>query len=238
MEKQFIEDHLDDFCNVYLVGSRLYDTNRVDSDYDYICVFEDNIFYQSPSTNIHLFTKEMFQLKIDNHYINVLECLFTIPIKQESIFKFQLNRQKLRQSISTITSNSWVKGKKKLIVLADYDLMIGIKSVFHSLRILDYGIQIAAYGKILEYSSINYVLYDLFELSKSYEHDELWNKIDEKYRKTFNSLSTQFKVLCPKYTDTISEQLEQLLRENDCFPTKFTEKNMINKIICFFNERK
>ncbi len=63
---------------------------------------------------------------------------------------FKLDKTKLRVAISTIVSNSWVKGKKKLIVQGDYDLNLAIKSTFHSLRILDFGTQIAMEGKIIK----------------------------------------------------------------------------------------
>ncbi len=131
----------------------------------------------------------------------MLECYFLskeLVILEKHKFTFNLNKEKLRISISTITSNSWVKGKKKLTVMGDYDLNIAIKSVFHSLRILDLGIQLCNDGKITNYGAMNYVLFDLIKLSEQYKYIDLWDKINEKYKKVFNALSTSFKAQCPK----------------------------------------
>lgn len=45
---------------------------------------------------------------------------------------------------------------------------------------------------------MNYVLADIRKISKSFKYNELWEVIDGKYRKLYNSKSTEFKMLCPK----------------------------------------
>lgn len=44
-----------------------------------------------------------------------------------------------------------LKLKKKLIVIGDYDLNVGLKSFYHSYRTLNYGVQIALKGYIYGY---------------------------------------------------------------------------------------
>lgn len=187
---------------IYRFGSFTYKTNNQNSDEDFIVIAEE--YFDSQNINIHVYSRESFQIKLDNHDIQALECYFLpyneniIKLKAGLNLHFKLDLHKLRTSISTIASNSWQKGKKKLIISGDYDLNIALKSIFHSLRILDFGIQIASEGKISNYSSMNYVLTDLWKLSESYQYNELWNAIDTKYRKLYNSKSTQFKALAPK----------------------------------------
>lgn len=193
--------------NIYKFGSHLYKTNHEKSDEDFIIVVKK--WYASADINVHVFTIDQFQRLLDNCDIQMLECYFsTQKIKEEHQFHFHLDKAKLRTSISTICSNSWVRGKKKLTVMGDYDKYLAIKSIFHSLRILDFGIQLAESGRIYDFSSMNYVLTDLQRLSEQYENIELWTAIDEKYRKKFNSLSSHFKSLCPKNTQEAVKRKE------------------------------
>ncbi len=192
-----IED--ENILNCYKFGSHVYGTQNESSDEDFICVVKNPI--NSENNNIHFYTIEMFQTLLNNCEIQMLECYFldkNFILKENYVFDFELNLSKLRTSISTITSNSFVKGKKKLIVSGDYDLNIGLKSVFHSLRILDFGIQIASQGLIYDYKSMNYVLEDIYKMSENYERIDLWNKINEKYKPIFNKKSSIFKELAPK----------------------------------------
>lgn len=232
--KKYIDD--DNVLNVYIFGSRVYGTATPASDTDIILIAKK--YFDSNDINVHVYTVEQFQLMLNRFDIQALECMFSpVPfiLKEKRVFVLPvLNKQLLRVSISTITSNSWVKGKKKLIVSGDYDLNLAIKSIFHSLRILDYGIQIATYGSIQNFGSMNYVLADLKKLSEEYQHDELWQKIDVKYRKVFNSMTTQFKLLAPKdLTEKNNKiQLETIIRKYNTS----VDYEMVNEILNLFQK--
>lgn len=211
---RLIEDFLvDNNCvNIYPFGSRVYGSNNENSDYDYIVVVKEKVV--STDINVHIYTTQEFQHLLDNCEIQTLECVFApkdFILKRWFEFDVNIDKSKLRVSISTISSNSWVKGKKKLIALGDYDLNAGLKSVFHSLRILDFGIQIALHGKIINLGSMNYVLFDIQKMSENYSHIELWNAIDTKYRPLYNSKNTEFKKLCPK--DTVETTKRAKIKE-------------------------
>lgn len=115
---------------------------------------------------------------------------------------FVLDKWKLRESIMARINNSWAKCHKKLIVEKDYDLYIAQKSLFHVIRILAYGIQIAKHGKIINYECVDQIdgyntlreLYDEIVNSKTVT----WNYYNEKYRPLRNKLQTELKKLCPK----------------------------------------
>lgn len=215
--------------NEYIFGSKLYGTSDQYSDTDVIYVVDDDI--NNYKELEHVFSIQEFQTKLDNMDIAVLECFFS-PDKFKSVkhnFTFNYNEDLLRKSISTISSNSWVKGKKKLIVYNDYDLRAGLKSVFHSIRILDFGIQIATNKKITRFDTYNYVLKDLFKLSNDYHYEELWNMIETKYKRLYNELKSQFKRVCKHKSDNeIKDFLNKTLKKYN------VSNDDINKIYNYF----
>ena len=228
--------------NIYRFGSHVYGTAHEDSDEDFIIVCNEKII--SKDINIHYFTPIEFQRLLDQHEIQMIECYF---LPKEHIlqadfppFQFEIDKGKLRVSISTITSNSWVKGKKKITVLGDYDKYLAIKSIFHSIRILGLGIQLATHGKIIDFKEYNWLFDDLQKLGKEYDYSALWFKIDDKYRKLFNKLNSDFKLLCPKATiphQQLKDELIQLFKENQCYSTEIIEKKMIQKLADFIQKR-
>lgn len=225
-----------EILNRYRFGSHVYGTQTKDSDEDFICVTDEKII--SEDLNTKYYTVAEFQRLLDNHEIQMLECYF-LPgrfILQQSYtgFSFTLDLAKLRVSISTISSNSWVKGKKKLIVQADYDKKLGVKSVFHAVRILGLGIQLAQTGKIADYSEYNWLYADLIKLSAAYDYIQLWEKMEDKYRKLYNKLNTQFKLLCPKSNipeHRLKQALIRLFEENHCYGAAVIENKLVDKIV-------
>ena len=113
-------------------------------------------------------------------------------------FDFELDLDSLRRSISAIASNSWVKSKKKIAINEHY---IGKKSLFHSLRIVDYGIQISTEGKIVsftktystileKYGTYELLLWEIMSLNT-------WEELKEKYQEIANKLRTEFRIVAP-----------------------------------------
>src|SRR5437764_9853414 len=143
---------------VYKYGSTVYGThNHKTSDNDYIVVVKGDGEFSYDVKDIddyHVYSESAFIKKIEEHHIAILECIFQHE-HDPYVKHFRLDKEKLRRSISAISSNSFVKCKKKL---AEDDVYIGLKSLFHSLRILMFGIQIAKTGKIYDYSCANFML--------------------------------------------------------------------------------
>lgn len=224
----------DNVCAIYPLGSRVYGSYTDDSDYDYILVCWEH--FDSEDINVHVYTVNQYKQALTNHEIQALECYFMhddLIVKLDDTRHqegFVLDKSKLRTSISTITSNSWVKGKKKLIVAGDYDPYLAIKSVFHSLRILDFGIQIANAGHIEDFSTMNWVLEDLKKMSTQYQRDELWSAIDTKYRSLYNNNSSRFKLLCPKAPNEndMKKELRIILKDHN------VTEGELNKILALF----
>lgn len=186
-----------DVINIYQYGSRVYGTNVQASDFDFIIILKDKPRQQfsDNSIDITFYTIEEFQKRIDDHEISALECLF-LPKgkiwKSEHRFKFTLDKQKLRHSLSAKSSNSFVKSMKKLTVEQDYDAVVGKKSLFHAFRIIDFGIQLALYSTIHDYTTMNDIYFDILEC------DDNWEVLSNEYKTKYNSLMSQFRLVAPK----------------------------------------
>ena len=109
-------------------------------------------------------------------------------------FGFNLNLSILRKEISATASNSWVKCKKKIEIEKDYN--VAIKSIFHSFRIPMFGIQIAKYGKIVDFHEANYMWVDQFK--DMLYSEPSWEEIKEKYKPMHNQLMTKFRKFAEK----------------------------------------
>jgi predicted nucleotidyltransferase len=193
--KQAAQQDNNTIC-AYVYGSHVYGTNHKDSDFDFICVVKDKT-QDSPLAqfgDVTTYTTDEFQQLVTNHEISALECVFLkdeFKLKEEHQFTFELNKQVLRNAISAKASNSWVKCKKKFIVEQDFNPYIGKKSAWHSLRIFDFGTQIAINGKITDYGSMNSVMPDIMQLGS-------WAEIDAGFRKFHNETASKFKAVAPK----------------------------------------
>lgn len=179
-------------CNIYLYGSQVYGTQTELSDYDFIIVGTPSDFSEKRSFgDITCLTWESFQLKLDEHDISQIECMFLSPSQkyEHQMIKWSLDLTKLRSSCSAKASNSWIKAKKKLEV--EDEPYIAQKSLFHSLRILKFAISLA------ESKSIDFHQQNLWNEVKSLPLDwETWNKT---FKPTYNELKSHLRTLSPKY---------------------------------------
>lgn len=175
---------------VYDFGSTLYDCNTENSDIDLVAVVNmkknEVLEYKSDKLDIQFISDDYMKNLIDNHHIIALEC-----ISQNT--NFPLDKYKLRRSISSVVSNSYVKAKKKI---SQGDLYIGQKSFFHSIRILDLGIQLAETGKI-DFTRIKYLNKSCSLVLSDIKSYNTFEELDSKYRSTHREMQTKFRLLCP-----------------------------------------
>lgn len=176
----------------YKYGSRLYGCATEKSDHDYVIIvdYDGDLHYnlELPKTDACVYSEFTFIKMIRNHDIVALECIFQNP-KDPYAKLLELDLDKLRRSISSKASHSFVKAKKK-ILQGDYH--VGKKSLFHSLRILNFGMQIAKYGKIVNYSSAN----SFCKLILNY-HTTDWIMHEYRFKPIYNGKKSIFKKLAP-----------------------------------------
>lgn len=105
------------------------------------------------------------------------------------------DKWKIRQSFSGTASNSWAKAHKKMTVEKDLDMYRGAKSLFHSLRILMFGIQVCEKGCIYNFHEARTLWYEIYG---EYMDGENWDYFKEKYKPKYNELRSKLAALAPK----------------------------------------
>lgn len=198
IDKKQVKILLEKALNIYHYGSFVYKTFVQDvSDYDYVVILpnEYGIYdleqFECGDCQYNIYTVDTWRRKLKEHDVCAVETFF-LPteyiVKENMKFDFVLEKEKLRESFSRTASNSYVKCKKKLEVVEDFNPKIAKKSIWHSLRILNFGIQILTEGAISDYTAMNY-LYD--EIINSTSQD--WEYYKTKYKPIYNSLKTEFR---------------------------------------------
>lgn len=181
---------------IYVFGSQVYGTSNYQSDWDFIMIANHNVSNQeikSGDFNIHVIVPDEFSKMLKAHHPGAIECFYApkeFRLLENIKFEFKLSIPSLRHSFSHVSSNSWVKCKKKL---EQGDYYVGIKSLFHSLRIPMFGIQIAKDGYISDFSCANKIN-DLI----SSKNDWTWEELDEKFRSLRNQILSDFRKVTQK----------------------------------------
>jgi predicted nucleotidyltransferase len=197
--------------NIYIFGSRVYETHSDNSDWDIIVVANNSveaIEIKSDLYNIHIYTPKKFQEDLDWHMPKNIECLFLpnwAKLQEKIKFNFTLDIKKLRHATSHVSSNSWVKCKKKL---EQNDYHIGVKSLFHSLRIPLFSTQVIKNNQI-DFTSANFIWNKLIRIDDDWCHYSdlpsttsyrkwTWKELDEEFRELRNNILTEFRKVTEK----------------------------------------
>lgn len=206
----------DKCLGVYKYGSSIYGTKTEKSDLDLVFIADtEKEIYEvlqskdfpfcsgyTEKVDLHYISKESFIKLLNEHDFMVLEVYYQMRDDERLKYPFNLNLDTLRRSVSAVCSNSWSKARKKLDIPEEDDY-IALKSLFHSIRILSYGIDIAQDG-IIDFKN---VLIDGEKISCSnfwhriqqkYESGWRWAEFKKKYTPLQNSNATLFRLLAPK----------------------------------------
>lgn len=203
-------------------GSTVYGTRTDKSDIDIIAISDsaEDLYaiYQSKdypefsdysrNVDLHIISTKTFQELLDEHDIMALETYYQMHDSDKELFKFSLDLDKLRRKVSAVCSNSWSKARKKLDIPEEDDCL-GLKSLFHSIRILSYGIDIAKDSKI-DFKNVlinadageKTSCSNLWEqLQYEYRQGCRWSEFKKNYTHLQNSNATLFRLLAPKILD-------------------------------------
>jgi predicted nucleotidyltransferase len=189
------------FIALLKFGSRVYGTVGPDSDEDVIgiqglAVKEDERQTRRGLLNLHCYDLHEFQELLDEHDVVAVEAFLygmQNSTQKEVIdfyFSFDLDISKLRSAFSAVASNSWAKAHKKI---DQGDHYVGVKSLWHVLRILDFGTQIAKHGTIINWQSCNLLYFEMME-----DLGKPWSFFKEKYQPLRNQYQSAFKMVAPK----------------------------------------
>lgn len=191
-------DFLDKALNIYEYGSVVYGTYiEGKSDKDYIVIVPDDYILnvdQVEHNNCHynIFHAHQWQEKLNNNEVDAIEIYF-LPkrhvVKETIFFNTEIVPSKIREQFSRTASNSWVKCKKKLIIENSFNPRVGKKSLWHSLRIIEFGTQILLTGKINNYGCMNH----LYDSIVNNEHDD-WEYYQHYFQPIYNAKKTKFRL--------------------------------------------
>jgi hypothetical protein len=196
--REFVDVLLRNSLNIYHYGSFVYGTFVEGiSDYDYIVVVPEHMGdldeqqFECNNCQYTIHSEKSWQEMLDRCDVDALETYF-LPeqyiVKETVVFVADITKTKVRNSFSHVASNSFVKCKKKLEVAESYNPAIGKKSLWHSLRILDFGVQILEHGKVINYGSMNWLY---AEIVRADEDD--WEYFKTKYKPMYNALKSKFR---------------------------------------------
>jgi len=219
----------------FLSGSHLYGCPDEDSDIDVIVVLSEVggarlsvPFTPNPGEDPEFIMYNEFKRALYNHEPKYLEAFLLGKYRVDSTFDFEkIDLGKLRESFSATASNSWVKAKKKI---DKGDFRTGLKSAWHAIRILDFGIQIANNKTIVEKGRYNWLRKEILELEKAVLPGNLWDIVAQKYLKTYKDLKRDFRKVAPK-TETEHHQLKteviNTLKKHDVAPSSDLVKDLL-----------
>jgi len=170
--------------NIYLTGSRSYQNNSENSDYDFIVIVEnmnvDRIEKKFYNGTIFVFRKPNWEKKLKEHDVSALECYFLpqeFKIKEDWKYSLKLDLSLLKTKFCAKAQKSYSKAEKfKNSIESEKDELIKNKNLYHALRILFFMRQILDYNKIIDYTEANnfsltednykQIFADLFNLGK------------------------------------------------------------------------
>jgi len=199
LKKEYDIDN-DDILGIYQYGSRVYGTAAEKSDWDFVVITKSANLkseYSSDNLDIQLMDIDTYIHKLKEHDIMAMETYYSniekIPIREIDV-DFVLDLPTLRKSVSSVCNNSFVKFKKKL-TLENEDNYIGIKSLFHSLRIAELGRLIATGSeKVLETDTYLWERIKKDAIECNYD----WETLHKIYKPLFNEAMTEFRLVAPK----------------------------------------
>jgi len=160
---------LKDVVAIYPYGSRVYGCHTASSDHDWVIVyrsfllpsgaFRDNaISSEDLSHQAICYSRSGFQSAIDSYDITALECAF-LPPEQRILSRMDFGVRKWRSEdmASAVISKASASWHLATEAIKDMDKERARKNIYHALRILGFGIQMAETGRIADYSAYNYL---------------------------------------------------------------------------------
>ena len=180
--------------NIYSYGSQVYGTATEESDYDYIIVFKQALlssgaFKDNAISSVDrkiqgvCYSRCGFIDALNNYQIAALECLFLSDefiVQKKMEFKMQYFRPKdIVKKIVTTASSSWHFAH---LAFQDDEIEDSMKNIYHAIRILNFGLQILEYKKIVNYNAVEIknVIYNDTNFKPNNYHNEfidLQNKL-------------------------------------------------------------
>ena len=184
----------------FLTGSQLYGMTNPQSDYDYLVINNsDNPYPHPENKEVEVWSRDLFMVKLVDLDLKALEVYFSNDyfFKTYYGFGFNLNKSNLRRAVSAVVSNAHIKAKKKI---RDDETYTGLKSYWHTIRILTMYVDLAKNGSFDPRGykdKLNHIYEDIISMLNDPEPETLFKRLVEKYDPLARELFHEFKLLCP-----------------------------------------
>lgn len=198
-------------------GSTIYGTAHKDSDTDYGFIVDDDaeiidvpgvfdnvksdtrihpVAIPDKNCDIELVRESDFIQMINEQEPFALEPLFLTDEISDYKKYWKLDLWNMRCRFDSISNNSFAKAKKKLTVEKDYDEYCGVKSLFHSIRLLMFCVFFTK-GYVTEEEKQEVVnLYN--EIMSDWKSGFKWEDFKEKYKPVRNRWHSEVVKVCPR----------------------------------------
>lgn len=169
-----------DILNIYLCGSRLYGNVTDKSDYDYTiivteyCTDAKNHNIRSDIDITVMSVTDMNSALHRHDFQLLINILSNSSFLENIIFSVNINKQLLRNKVSEISNKCFNHAKRSF---KEGNIYKSKKHIIHSIRYIEFGIQILLYDKIINLSVCNN-LFDEIML----ETYDTWNDYHNKYK--------------------------------------------------------
>jgi predicted nucleotidyltransferase len=139
--------------NVYVFGSQVYGYAKPESDFDIVLVAPGLIGKEikDPQYNIHHILSDVFKSRLKEYNIQALECYFAPEwaiLQEKEKYVLDFNKSKMIASFLTQSNAMWKHSKFKML---EGDINRSMKSAFHSIKTLMFGIDIIQHSKITDF---------------------------------------------------------------------------------------
>lgn len=186
----------------FIYGSKNYGLTTELSDIDYAYIADPHsveTLKNSLPEDTDVWTYTTYKQALVEHNLKAIEIYFTnVEFFNKQGIYFTLNKEQLRRSVSKVASNAYVKAKKKI---AQNDVYIGLKSFWHSIRIIVKAIELAKYYTYNPLCSDNVFLSstyaDIMSQRNRTDVENIYSELHKKYKPIVNQLLTEFRILCP-----------------------------------------
>lgn len=143
---------------MFLTGSRVYQTATEKSDWDIIVVVSKDLTGKSINrgdVNVNLFSKEDFNKQIKEGKMIVLESIFASDefkyygkmfpfVLEEDVFNFKTEKN-IKETFNKAYKNIHI----------EHNYLLGTKQLFHVIRTIEFAKQIKEHGKIVDFAASN-----------------------------------------------------------------------------------
>lgn len=207
--KSIVEKICPEHDGWFVFGSMVYGTSNEYSDYDIVIVTksvscEEFVSSTPNGFDIILFPYDKLDKALEGNDIRFIEALsyryhsMLRNLHDSDSFENKIDKNALRRNISRVVDNSYSKSKKKLTKEKDYDRVASMKSLFHSIRILDYGIQVSKFGYIVNFYSSNEYYNEIFHLYENNDDIYILDQINGRFKELLKAMRSEFRKVCPK----------------------------------------